>query len=199
MGKLEYADAVLLLVRRIYNLLDQDQQSPALPCPDSERTPEVAGAPEGGGSGPETALPAPTVEEQPGGDSPVLDKITQAIALKQKHPDWTAKRIAGVVGCAPANLSQSPRWKMVNRAIKGVGQQASRREGEDRRAKARGGRHRGTDMDQYADNRAGQPKLTPVLGCASCGDGADTDADGKPLVFDGKPCCRECWDELNST
>jgi hypothetical protein len=53
-------------------------------------------------------------------------------------------------------------------------------------------------MDQYADSRVGQPGSAQVQICASkgCEDPADTDADGKPLVHEGKPRCRDCWAEL---
>jgi hypothetical protein len=35
--------------------------------------------------------------------------------------------------------------------------------------------------------------------CASkCGDTADTDDEGRLLVYEGEPRCRECWKELTS-
>lgn len=69
------------------------------------------------------------------------DKISHAMVILSKHPDWTARRIAEAVGCSPANLSQSPKWKAARKAIKGLGQ--------ERIPHAK--RHRGHDMDEYSD------------------------------------------------
>ena len=134
----------------------------------------------------------------PGGTPVPVDRITQAIAIKQKHPDWTAKRIAEAVGCSEPNLSQSPRWRTVVEAIREVGRQDARREGGDRRGKDRGGKHRGRNMSQYADEISELAPSGPAAGsrCASCGDPAGTDADGKSLMHEGKPHCRCVWEEL---
>jgi hypothetical protein len=127
-------------------------------------------------------------------------KIDQAIGLRTKHPDWTAARIAKEVGCSLANLSQSRRWKSVEKAIADAAQKATHKEGRDRRARDRGGRHRGRDMDEYTASGTEQRGPAKVLCCASkgCGDPADTDAHGRPLVYADKPRCRECWEELTA-
>jgi hypothetical protein len=51
------------------------------------------------------------------------DKITEAIALLRKHPNWTDKAIAEEVGCSPANLSKSLFYRAARQGIKGLGQE----------------------------------------------------------------------------
>jgi hypothetical protein len=117
-----------------------------------------------------------------------VDKITQAIGLKTKHPEWTNSKVAKAVGCSPSNLSQSPKYQAVCKGIQQLGK-ANRPHAD---------KNRGPDMDQYADSGGEQPGLTTTLMCASegCGGPAGTDADGKPLTHEGKPRCLECWTEL---
>jgi hypothetical protein len=175
---------------------------PTPPGPACRPTTETAGAPERKAEERHAASETGS-EDRPrqllADDGPLqMDKITKAIALKQKHRDWTGKRIADAVGCTPANLSQSPRWKVVAEAIREVGRQEASREGRDHRGKDRGGTHRGRDMSQYADHDENRPSTRPANGpkCASCGDPAGTDAEGAPLIYDGMPRCPECWKEL---
>jgi hypothetical protein len=131
-----------------------------------------------------------------------MSKIDQAIMVKRKHPDWTAARIADEVGCKPSNLSQSSRWDAAVKACEDAARQGFHREGKDRRAKDRDrrgkdrrGTDRGRDMDQYADGRR---EPVPMVLCESkgCGDPADRDSAGQLLEHDGKPRCRECWEQL---
>jgi hypothetical protein len=67
--------------------------------------------------------------------------IDAAIGLLAKHPDWTDFRIAKAAGCTPPNLSKSGRYQAAREAIKKLGEEGSRHNA----------RHRGADMDQYAD------------------------------------------------
>jgi hypothetical protein len=70
-----------------------------------------------------------------------VDKLSLAIALLRKHPDWSDRKIASEVECSGAYLSQKKEWRAARKVIKGLGQESQHR---DRR-------HRGHDMDQYAD------------------------------------------------
>jgi hypothetical protein len=170
-------------------------QSPTLPAP----------SPESGGE----RSPEPQDGSDATADRTEVDKITQAIALKQKHPDWTAKRIAEAVGCSEPNLSQSPRWQFVVQAVRDAGRQEVRREGNDPRGKDRGGKRRegkdrktakrDHDMDDYADEAEEQARTASAAWpkCASCDDPAGADSEGEPLTHDGKPRCSQCWTELS--
>jgi hypothetical protein len=138
------------------------------------------------------AAPAGPVEAPPSpADSPAPaktrgGKLAAALALKIQHPGWTAERIAGEVGCAPSYLSRQPRWQAAC--------EAARASGRDGKAKA--GRDRGRDMDQYADKLAAAQPRPRSAKCAACDDAAGTDAEGRPLTHGGKPYCQECWAEL---
>jgi hypothetical protein len=130
-------------------------------------------------------LPDAATEPEPASNAPKPpDKITAAIALLRQHPEWTDKAIAAEVGCSPANLSKSHLWRAARQGIKGQGQETHHR------AK----RHRGTEMDEYADNQ--EQDAPPPVTCQSCGDPAGADANGKTLTHKGKSCCLECWQEL---
>jgi hypothetical protein len=139
----------------------------------------------------------PSAAVQSASTPPVIDKISQAIALKQKHPDWSAKRIAHEVGCSEANLSQSKRWQVVAQAVRQTGAADAISAKLDRRAKDSGGRYRGKDMDEYASGAGSdQSGISICTKCASCGDPAGEDADGRPLTHQDKPRCKDCWKEL---
>jgi hypothetical protein len=116
-------------------------------------------------------------------------KLEQALAKLAMHPEWSDRKIAQEVGCSGPYLSKQPKWRAARAAIKGVGQ-------ED---KHRAAKHHGHDMDQYPDDAEDRYSTgqSPVPKCL-CGDQAETDATGKPLMHEGKPRCRECWDELRT-
>jgi hypothetical protein len=115
-----------------------------------------------------------------------VNSIEKALGLLSKHPDWPDKRIAEAAGCSPANLSGNPKYRAAREAIKGIGQES----------RIRSKKHRGKDMDQYAD--AEESTDEPPLVCASkgCEDPAGMDANGKTLTYKGKPRCLGCWKEL---
>jgi hypothetical protein len=152
-----------------------------------------------------TALSEPTTEtttveateEQPD-RSRALSKVDQAVLLAMKHPDWSPTKIADEVGCTLANLSQSRRWQTVMEAREAAGQGKDLREGNDARARDHGGRHRGANMDEYADRGTEGPGAATMPPCASCGDPAGTDSEGRLLVHEGKPRCLACWSERNA-
>jgi hypothetical protein len=116
-----------------------------------------------------------------------IDKLSLALAMLRKHPDWSARRIAKEVGCSASYLSQQPVWQAAVKAIKGLGQEG----------RQRSGRHRGHDMDQYQESNEHLPaKMASLTPECECGDPAEEDSAGRPLVYEGKPRCRECWAEL---
>jgi hypothetical protein len=103
---------------------------------------EAAGArlqEQGGG----TAPPKPSAEP--------TDKISLALAILRKHPEWSDRKVAETVGCTPSNLSQSKAWKAARKAIRGIGEEGIRRGGKHR-ARDNSNKNRGRDMDQYADD-----------------------------------------------
>ncbi len=85
---------------------------------------------------PPTETPAPPPNE------PKLDKLSVALALLRKHPDWSDKKIAQKANCSPAYLSQNKTYRIARDAIKGFGQETQHRSS----------RYRGTDMDEYDDD-----------------------------------------------
>jgi hypothetical protein len=115
-------------------------------------------------------------------------KLEKALALLSGHPGWSDARIAREVGCSPAYLSKTPRWRMVRKAVKGIGQ-------EDNRQDAK---HRGNDMNAYR-NDAQQQRGQAMPRCASCGEPAQTDSNGRPLIHEDKPRCTECWADLRGS
>jgi hypothetical protein len=116
------------------------------------------------------------------------DKLSLALAILYKHPDWSAARIAEEVGCAPANLSKQPKWRAAVKAIKGIGQENLRQ----------AHRHRGHDMDEYRDDGGSQRQgRSAAVWLCSCGDPAGMDPAGELLMHEGEPRCSECWAELH--
>jgi hypothetical protein len=79
--------------------------------------------------------PEPTPPAEP------LSKLGVALVLLSEHPDWTDKAIAEAAGCSGAYLSQNKRYQAARNAIKGIGQESRKRSRK----------HRGSDMDEYAD------------------------------------------------
>jgi hypothetical protein len=71
-----------------------------------------------------------------------IGKINAALAILQRHPDWTNKQIAEKVVCHVKTLSNSDRFATAKKAIKEIGR-------EDL-LKAK--KHRGRDMDAYSDD-----------------------------------------------
>jgi hypothetical protein len=95
------------------------------------------------------------------------DKITLALAVLRRHPEWTDRIIAERVGCTPSNLSKSVMWRAARKALKFIGRE-----------------------------RAEECELEPMVLCASCEDPAGIDANGRTLRHDGEPRCLECYHEL---
>ena len=59
-------------------------------------------------------------------EQPPTDKLSQALAILYKHPDWTSAKIAKAAGCSGPYLSQQPTWRAARKAIKGIGQEGNR-------------------------------------------------------------------------
>jgi hypothetical protein len=115
------------------------------PTPSDAGEPPATDATPGAAEAEETANTA----EQIGARSP--DKITVAIGILSKHPEWTDRQIADAAGCTAPNLSQSTRWRTAREAVKGIGEE-ERKSGGKQRGRDKANKHRGTDMDQYADD-----------------------------------------------
>jgi hypothetical protein len=123
---------------------------------------------------------APTPQQTAGPAAKRPNKIAAVLGLLAMHPDWTDKAIAEAVGCSLPNLSKNKRYRAAREAIKGQGQEA----------RQRSRKHRGSDMDEYAD----APKETlPVVTCSACGDPAGKDERGELLTHEGKYYCQGCW------
>jgi hypothetical protein len=86
--------------------------------------------------------PQPTEPATTGPAARPLNKIAAALALLIEYPDWTNKAIAEAVGCSPPYLSQNSQFLAARKAIKGIGQES----------RQRSHKHRGSDMDEYADD-----------------------------------------------
>jgi hypothetical protein len=103
----------------------QPPTAPAAPLPEPAATPTSS-----------ASNPAPT-----GPAAKPLRKLSVALVLLSEHPDWTDKAIAEAAGCSGAYLSKNLRYRAAREAIKGIGQES----------RQRSRKHRGSDMDEYAE------------------------------------------------